>query len=48
MDNGLIFPYPRERAHADPGDAKPARFWFPFGEKEPGGRPRLAVGKLKG
>ena len=31
MDNGLIFPYPRRCAHAEPGDAKHATPDLPSG-----------------
>jgi hypothetical protein len=33
MDNGLIFPYPHERAHGEPGDANRPSRRYPFGEK---------------
>jgi len=32
MDNGLIFPYPRECAHAEPGDAKHLKPERPSGQ----------------
>ena len=31
MDNGLIFPYPRRSAHAEPGDANRPDQGDPFG-----------------
>lgn len=31
MDNGLIFPYPRRNAHAEPSDADPPKPLAPFG-----------------
>ena len=48
MDNGLIFPYPRERAHAEPGNAKHVTSRYPFGEMGLSQRPKPVVGKLKG
>jgi hypothetical protein len=32
MDNGLIFPYPRERAHAETGDVKRLALGDPSGD----------------
>ena len=32
MDNGLIFPYPRRNAHAEPSDANRLKLLEPFGD----------------
>ena len=48
MDNGLIFPYPRECAHAETGDAKHLNLAGLSGLAGLIVRTRLVVGKLKG
>jgi hypothetical protein len=47
MDNGFIFPYPRECAHAESGDAKHAKRQV-LREELWSLRTRLVVGKPKG
>ena len=48
MDNGLIFPYPRRNAHAEPSDANHPNYrrplWVEVGRLGPG----LVVGKRWG
>ncbi len=48
MDNGLIFPYPRECANAEASDAKYLTPASPSGLIRLIVRSRLVVGKLKG
>ena len=48
MDNGLIFPYPHERAHGEPGDAnRPIRL-NPFGDRRENAGPEPVVAKRWG
>ena len=42
MDNGLIFPYPRECAHAESGDAKHLK---PLAYKQSKRRQHLGAGR---
>ncbi len=50
MDNGLIFPYPHERAPGEPGDAhRPLMLGGPFGDlRQQSAGPEPVVAKRGG